>query len=247
MFDTRRAAYHNPPAAPAPRRGWLGRMLCRLTLGFLLATVLPVLALRSLPPPASSFMLIAWATAWQAGDAQFHLDYRWTDWNEIATPAKLAVIAAEDQLFFQHSGFDLRAIERAWRHNREGGRVHGASTLSQQTAKNLFLYPGRSWARKGLEAYFTVLIEAFWTKQRILEVYLNIAQFGEGLYGVGEASRRYFGKDPAQLRPPEAALLAAILPNPALLKAERPSAYVKRRQQWILRQMRQLGDPGLGA
>lgn len=246
MFDIRRTATHHPLPAPR-RRNWLGRIFCRLALGFLLLTVSPVVALRWLPPPASSFMLIAWANAWQEGDAQFHLDYRWTDWDEIATPAKLAVIAAEDQLFFQHSGFDFRAIERAWRHNREGRRLHGASTLSQQTAKNLFLYSGRSWARKGLEAYFTVLIEALWTKQRILEVYLNIAQFGEGLYGVGEASRRYFGKAPAQLRPPEAALLAAILPNPALLKAERPSAYVKRRQQWILRQMRQLGDPGLGA
>jgi monofunctional biosynthetic peptidoglycan transglycosylase len=243
MFDFRRSPSQPSPDAAVPaRRRFLGRLLCRLALYFVLATVLPVLALRWLPPPASSFMLIAAAGAWLEGGRDFRLNYRWTGWDDIAVPAKRAVVAAEDQLFYQHSGFDFRAIEKAWRHNRDSRRLRGGSTLSQQTAKNLFLYPGRSYFRKALEAYFTLLIEAFWPKRRILEVYLNVAQFGKGVYGVAEAGRIFFGKPASQLDEREAALLAAVLPNPVLLRADRPSPYVRRRQQWILKQMRQLGD-----
>ena len=233
-----------PTESPAIRPWPVGRFLLRLALYFVLATALPLLALRWLPPPASSFMLIAQATAWMEGQGDFRLRYQWTGWEDIAPPVKLAVIAAEDQLFYEHPGFDFRAMERAWRRNQDGKRLHGGSTLTQQTAKNLFLYPGRSYFRKALEAYFTLLIEALWPKRRILEVYLNIAQFGEGVYGVGAAARAYFAKPASRLDAREAALLAATLPNPVSLKAARPSGYVKRRQQWILRQMRQLGYLG---
>jgi monofunctional biosynthetic peptidoglycan transglycosylase len=218
-----------------------GRLVRRLISTFVLATVIPVAVLRWLPPPVSTFMLIARMSAWVEGDRNFHLNYRWTAWDDISPQAKLAVIAAEDQRFSDHLGFDRRAIGQAWRHNRDGKRVHGASTISQQTAKNLFLYPGRSYLRKALEAYFTTLLEILWPKQRILEVYLNVAQFGKGIYGVTEASRVFFGKPASRLEGSEAALLAAVLPNPILLKADKPSSYVLRRRLWIVRQMQRLG------
>jgi monofunctional biosynthetic peptidoglycan transglycosylase len=152
-----------------------------------------------------------------------------------------AVIAAEDQNFSSHHGFDWDAIQRAIDYDENGNKLRGASTLTQQTAKNLFLWPERNWLRKGLEAYFTVLLEGLWGKRRILETYLNIVEFGDGIYGVEAASQRFFHKSSARLTPEEAALLAAVLPNPHRLKANAPSNYVRERQQWILRQMRQLG------
>lgn len=173
--------------------------------------------------------------------------YRWTDWEEIAPQAALAVIASEDQKFPYHSGFDVEAIQMALEDAREGGRLRGASTISQQTAKNLFLWPGRSFARKGLEAYLTVLIELCWSKQRIVEVYLNVAEFGGGLFGITAASEHFFGKTPSELTVDEAALLAAVLPNPARLRVEDPSPYVRERQAWIRRHMRQLGGVDLVA
>jgi monofunctional biosynthetic peptidoglycan transglycosylase len=217
------------------------RWVRRLFLAFLLATIVPVAVLRWIPPPTSLFMILARASAVFEGDRDFKLHYRWISWDEISPSMKLAAVAAEDQLFARHLGFDLRAIEKAFEHNQRGKRIRGASTISQQTAKNLFLYPGRSYFRKALEAYFTASIELLWPKQRILEVYLNIAQFGKGIYGVSEASRLFFGKPASRLSGREAALLAAVLPNPALLRVDRPSSYVERRRQWIFRQMRQLG------
>ena len=141
----------------------------------------------------------------------------------------------------QHYGFDWQAIQRAVSHNERNTRTRGASTLTQQTAKNLFLWSGRSWLRKGLEAYFTVLMEAFWSKRRILETYLNIVEFGDGIYGVEAAAQKYFSKPAAKLNSEEAALLAAVLPNPHRFKVAAPSSYVRERQQWILQQMSQLG------
>ena len=162
--------------------------------------------------------------------------------DEISPWMGLAVIAAEDQKFPDHWGFDIAAIEKAVAHNeRNENRVRGASTLSQQTAKNLFLWDGRSYVRKGLEAGLTLGMEVVWTKRRILTVYLNIAEFGDGIFGVEEASQRYFHKPASRLTASEAALLAAVLPNPIRFKANAPSGYVRQRQQWILRQMRQLG------
>jgi monofunctional glycosyltransferase len=167
--------------------------------------------------------------------------YDWVDRERIAPAVPLAAIAAEDQHFPNHWGFDLDAIAEVVSERGEGGRVRGASTISQQVAKNLFLWSGRSWVRKGLEAYLTVVIETLWPKRRILEVYVNIAQFGDTVFGVGAASRMYFGKSPAQLSTREAALLAAVLPNPVRYRVAQPSAYVYNRAVWIEAQMRQLG------
>jgi monofunctional biosynthetic peptidoglycan transglycosylase len=153
----------------------------------------------------------------------------------------LAVIAAEDQNFPEHSGFDWQAIEKALAHNERSRRKRGASTVSQQTAKNLFCWESRSWLRKGAEAWFTLLIETLWSKRRILEVYLNIVEFGDGLYGVEAASQAVFRKPAKRLTASECALLAAVLPNPHRYKARAPSAYVLGRQAWILKQMQQLG------
>lgn len=222
----------------------LARIVRRILLIFLLATLIPMILLRWLPPPTSMFMILAQAEAILKGDRNFQVHYQWIPWEEIPPHAKLAVVAAEDQLFAEHLGFDLKAIEQAFEHNQNGKRIHGASTISQQTAKNLFLYPGRSYVRKGLEAYFTAWMELLWPKQRILEIYLNVAQFGNGIYGIAEASRLFFGKPALQINAGEAALLAAVLPNPVLLKADKPSAYVQKRRGWILRQMRQLGGVG---
>jgi monofunctional biosynthetic peptidoglycan transglycosylase len=170
---------------------------------------------------------------------------RWVEWSDISPQIKVAVIAAEDQTFPTHHGFDLDSINEALEDRENGRRVRGASTISQQVAKNLFLWPGQSWVRKGLEAYFTVLIETLWPKRRILEVYLNIAEFGRGVFGVGAASEVYFGKRASQLNAPDAALLAAVLPSPKRMRVASPSPYVRSRQEWILRQMGGLGGVGL--
>lgn len=153
------------------------------------------------------------------------LDYRWTPWTRIAKHAGLAVIAAEDQHFPTHHGFDVESIQQAIDAHEKGERLRGASTISQQVAKNVFLWSGRSFVRKGLEAHFTVLIELMWPKRRILEVYLNVAEMGPGVFGVEAASQRHFRKPASKLTASEAALLAAVLPNPIRLRANRPSAY----------------------
>jgi monofunctional biosynthetic peptidoglycan transglycosylase len=170
---------------------------------------------------------------------------RWVDWQHISSQAKVAVIAAEDQTFPDHKGFDFKSINDALEERERGRRIRGASTISQQVAKNLFLWPGQSWARKGLEAWFTVLIESLWPKQRILEVYLNVAEFGRGVYGVSAAADVFFHKSAARLNASEAALLAAVLPNPKRMRVNAPSRYVRLRQEWILAQMRRLGGTSL--
>jgi monofunctional biosynthetic peptidoglycan transglycosylase len=213
----------------------------KLLFALFLATLLPVIALRWIDPPFSAFMARNAAHAWWEGRADYRWRYRWVNWDRISPHAKLAVIAAEDQLFPEHVGFDFTAISKAWDRNQDGKRPRGASTISQQVAKNLFLWPGRSYFRKGIEAYFTALIELFWPKRRILEVYLNVAEFGDGIYGVAAAGESFFRKSPSALTPAEAALIAAVLPNPIKLRADRPSAYTLTRQRWILRQMRTLG------
>lgn len=204
-------------------------------------TLLPVLFWRVVPVWTSSFMVgYQWDRMTSESGAP-PLRHHWVPSAEIAPSIKLAVIAAEDQRFPDHRGFDFKAITRALEHNREGGRTRGASTISQQVAKNLFLWSGRSWVRKGLEAGFTVLIEVFWPKRRILEVYLNIAEFGEGVYGVEAAARHHFGKPAAQLSAYEAALMAAVLPSPRRYRVAPPSLYVAERAVWIQGQMAQLG------
>ncbi len=166
------------------------------------------------------------------------IDYHWVALADISPYAAIAVIASEDQQFFRHYGFDIKSIQSSIAVYSNGGRLRGASTISQQTAKNLFLTPSKSFIRKGLEVWFTVLLELLWDKERILEVYLNIAEFGDHLFGIEAASRHYFGTSAKQLSRTQCALLAATLPNPLRLKATQPSNYVIRRQQWILRQMR---------
>lgn len=165
----------------------------------------------------------------------------WLDWREIPPELALAVVAAEDQRFPRHSGFDLVEIRKALETALHGGRMRGASTISQQLAKNLFLWPGRSFLRKGLEAWFTVLLELMWSKQRILEVYLNIAQFGDGFYGVALASREYFNKVPAALSRHEMSLLASVLPDPVDLAPDAPGEYLRRRAAFVREHMRRLG------
>lgn len=209
----------------------------------LAAFVLVVGLLRWLPPPLSSLMLQRWAGARASGDSSFQLQYRWVGLADISPRMALAVVAAEDQRFPAHHGFDVEAINRALRDNEHRELPRGASTISQQVAKNLFLWPGRSLLRKGMEAACTVLLEGLWPKRRILEVYLNIVEFGPGIFGVGAASTKYFGKLPLQLQESEAARLAAVLPNPHQLHAGRPSAYVLKRSFAIRRQMELLGGP----
>lgn len=161
---------------------------------------------------------------------------------EMARAMPLAVISSEDQRFMTHSGFSWEQIKRAMEKNRKGKRIKGASTISQQTAKNVFLWPGRNYARKGLEAWFTVLIEALWTKERILEVYLNVAEMGKGVFGAEAAARHCFGRPALKLTPQQAALIASTLPSPRRFSCIVPSGYLLHRQQWVLRQMRNVGD-----
>jgi len=186
-------------------------------------------------------MLYARWEASHAHEHNYHTEYDWVDLRHISAAAALAVVASEDQLFPSHSGFDFNSIHEAVEAHERGRRLRGASTISQQVAKNLFLWPGRSFVRKGLEAWFTVLIEALWPKERILEVYLNVIELGRGIFGVEAAAHRYFHKSAASLTRPEAALFAAVLPNPQRLHVDNPSHYVLERQDWILGQMRTLG------
>jgi monofunctional biosynthetic peptidoglycan transglycosylase len=228
------------------RRGWLARVLRAVGLAvaaWITVTVAAVVAFRWVNPPVTAFMIRDRVVALFTREAGYEFGHDWRDWEEISRNAPLAVVAAEDQLFPLHRGFDFEQIDKALRDRERGRRVRGASTISQQVAKNLFLWPGQSWFRKGLEAGITVLIEAVWPKQRILEVYLNVAEFGRGTWGVQAASRRFFHKDASRLTRAEAARLAAVLPAPTRYRAEAPGPYVRRRQAWIERQMIALGGP----
>jgi monofunctional biosynthetic peptidoglycan transglycosylase len=221
----------------------IGRAIA-LAAGLAVAcSVLAVLPFRWLPVPITSFMVQDRIGALFSGEKGYRYAHDWVRWEEISSNAAVAVIAAEDQKFPDHWGFDFESIDKAVSEAKRGRRLRGASTISQQVAKNLYLWPGQSWVRKGLEAWFTVLIEAFWPKQRILEVYLNSAEFGRGTWGVEAASRRYFSKPAARLGRSEAALLAAVLPAPKRFHVDAPSAYVRKRQAWIQGQMVALGGP----
>ena len=221
-----------------PRR--LLRRTVRALLYSLAASALLVLILRWVPPPGTMLMVERKAESWLAGEP-IDLQRSWRPWEELPDDLKVAVIAAEDQKFAEHWGFDISAIRAALAHNERGGSVRGASTLSQQVAKNLFLWSGRSWLRKGLEAWFTLLIESLWPKQRILEVYLNSAEWGDGVFGAEAAARHHFGRGAPYLTRQQASLLAAVLPNPREWSAGRPGGYVSRRAGWIRQQMWQLG------
>jgi len=200
-----------------------------------------VLCFRWVPPPTSAMMLERYFETLFHGPQPATIRYKWVDWKSISPQMALAVVAAEDQKFPHHWGFDFEAISEVVETSKHKGRPRGASTITQQVAKNLFLWSGRSYVRKALEAYFAVLLELLWSKQRILEVYLNIAEFGEGTYGVWAAAKTLLGKSPSELTRRDAALLAAVLPNPRRLKARHPSSYLVQRRYWIQRQMEQLG------
>lgn len=204
---------------------------------FLAYSMSVCLLLRWLPPPTTTFMMYRHFEDLVEDGTYKSISYRWVNRNKISPNMAAAVIASEDQLFFEHHGFDLASIQSSIDDYQDGGKLRGASTISQQVAKNLFLTPSKSFIRKGVEAWFTVLIEIFWSKQRILEVYLNIAELGDHIFGVEAASQYYFGVSARQLSRAQSALLAGTLPNPILLKASRPSAYLLGRQRWILRQM----------
>ena len=246
------------PAAPARRglRALIRRWWWRLPLYFALATAAQVLLLRFIDPPFSAFMASRQIEAWSEGDFSFRVAY---DLDEISGHVPVAMIAAEDQNFPSHHGFDFAAIEKARLHNERAAerarkrnkpvqRLRGASTITQQLAKNLFLWRGRGptrWLRKGLEVWYTVLIETLWSKRRIIEVYVNTVELGDGVYGAQAAARTYFRKDAGRLGPAEAARMAAVLPNPRRYSLSRPGPYVQRRSNAIQRQMRHLGGKSL--
>lgn len=175
------------------------------------------------------------------GENSFVLKHQWKSIDDISVEMQLAVICSEDQNFLSHRGFDIKAIKEAIIENEDGKRLRGGSTISQQTAKNVFLWQGRSWLRKGLEAWFTVLIELFWTKERILEVYLNSIEMGDGVFGAEAASNYWFNKPAKKLNRNQASAIAAILPNPRKYKADPASNFINSRKNWIQKQMRNFG------
>ncbi|NQV85651.1 MAG: monofunctional biosynthetic peptidoglycan transglycosylase [Woeseiaceae bacterium] len=211
----------------------LVRWLCVGGLTFFCLSLLMVLPFRWIDPPTTAFML-------QDDSDRKPVLYEWSAWGKIGTAPPIAVVAAEDQKFASHFGFDLKSIRESVVGFNDGAALRGASTITQQVAKNLYLWPSRSFLRKGIEAYFTVLIEVTWPKKRILEIYLNIAEFGPGIYGVGAASELYFGKVPIELSDAEAAMLAAVLPNPKQFSVGQPTPYLLERRAWIIGQMQRL-------
>ena len=222
------------------RRRWL-RRLTWAALALFIASLAPVALLRFVDPPTSAFML---ARQWEMrGEAGFSLRQEWVDIEAISPHALIALVAAEDQHFPSHHGFDLDAISSVIAERGAGGTRRGASTISQQVAKNLFLWSGRSWLRKGVEAYYTFAIELFWPKRRILEVYANIAEFGDGLYGVEAAAQHFYRIPAARLDARQSAALAAVLPSPRRYRVDAPTPYQQRRRAWIERQVVQLGGP----
>jgi monofunctional biosynthetic peptidoglycan transglycosylase len=216
------------------------RWIKRIFLFLFIAQFIYIILLRWLNPPITITQFSSWITG-------HGLKRDYVDRDAISPNAKLAVIASEDQLFPDHSGFDWKSIKKAMQYNkRKPGRVHGASTISQQVAKNVFLWQGRNWLRKGLETYFTFMIELCWSKQRILEVYLNIIETGDGVFGIEKASQIYFTKPASRLTRQEAAMIAACLPNPKKYSVKHPSSFILSRAAVIMRQMNNLqADPDI--
>jgi monofunctional biosynthetic peptidoglycan transglycosylase len=217
----------------------ISRFILKIILLLFIFTTSWVLLYRFVNPPMTPLMVIRYL---ESGGKSRRILKAWKDYDSISENMALAVVASEDQKFFEHHGFDLNAIKVAAINNISDDSIKGASTITQQVAKNVFLWPERSWLRKGAEAYFTVLIETFWSKKRILEVYLNVIEMGNGIYGSEMASRIYFGKPSSKLTKDEAALLAAILPSPRRMSPLNPSSYVNKRRQWIREQMDNIGN-----
>lgn len=217
----------------------LWRFLKRLLLFLFIGQFVYIIILKWIDPPITITQIGSLLTS-------HGLKRDYVDRKQMSLNAKLAVIASEDQLFPDHNGFDFKSIEKAMKHNQKSKSLHGASTISQQTAKNVFLWQGRSWFRKALEVYFTFMIEKIWGKKRILEVYMNVSEMGDGIFGIEKASQRYFGKPAASISRQEAAMIAACLPNPRRYSVKPVSRYVSIRSGWILRQMNNLqADPDI--
>jgi len=216
--------------------------LKRIAISFLGISVLVVLLLRWIHPPTTSFMLQREFQTWQTGNKNFKLQYDWVDWNQISPHLKMAAITSEDQRFAYHWGLDLNSIQKAVNEYEKGQGLRGASTITQQVAKNLFLWQDRTFIRKGIEAYFALLLELLWSKKRILEVYLNITEFGNGIYGVQAASQKYFRTSAAKMSKFESALMVTALPAPRRYNLANPSSYMYQRQRWVLRYMNLLGE-----
>lgn len=208
-----------------------------IVLSFLGSTIFFVILYRFVPVPITPLMVIRCAQQVGRGE-KIRLKHHWVPMKEISSQLGIAVIASEDQRFLEHHGFDFKAIEKAIDENKKGKRRRGASTISQQTAKNVFLWPGSSWLRKGLEVYFTALIELFWSKERIMEVYLNSIEMGDGIYGAEAVAQQHFGRSAKKLTATNSALIAATLPNPLKFSSANPSRYMLKRQSAIMRQMK---------
>ncbi|SMO34554.1 monofunctional biosynthetic peptidoglycan transglycosylase [Fodinibius sediminis] len=217
---------------------WTGRIAGTLVVTSLLA----VLLLRWIPPISSSFMIQRALSAWWNGEENFDLHYSWTDWEGISPHLKIAAVTSEDQSFASHWGIDWSSVQKALDEYNRGGDLRGASTITQQTAKNLFLWSDQTYLRKGIEAYFALVIELFWSKKRILEVYLNIAEFGDGIYGVQAAAEHYFNTTPGNLSRSQSALMVTALPSPRRYNLAQPSGYMLQRRDWVLRYMDLLGN-----
>ncbi|MCW3102715.1 MAG: Biosynthetic peptidoglycan transglycosylase [Bacteroidetes bacterium] len=216
------------------KKAW--RFTWKAAMWFLTISIVSVIILRWVPIPVTPLMLIR-CIEQKVDGKEMKLRKDWVSLDEISSNLQLAVVCSEDQNFLKHNGFDFQAIDKAMEYNEKHKKTRGASTISQQTAKNVFLWPGRSWIRKGFEVYFTFLIEVFWSKQRIMEAYLNVIEMGDGVYGAEAASQAFFKKSAKNLSSSEAATIAAVLPNPRKFNAGRPSAYVQGRRSWIMRQM----------
>ena len=217
----------------------LGRLVRNLVILFFAISIGWVVLARFVPVYVTPLMFIRTVEALAAGEAPRNTK-DWVSIDKISHNMVQAVVASEDNLFMQHHGFSVTDIEKAIKHNKKGKRIRGGSTISQQTAKNVFLWPKRSYLRKGLEAYFTVLIELFWSKERIMEVYLNVIEMGDGVYGVQAAAQTYFNKDALQLTKSQSALIAACLPNPRKYSASNPSSYIQRRKSKIVSLMEKI-------
>jgi monofunctional biosynthetic peptidoglycan transglycosylase len=227
------------PKTPIYLRGtFYFYLLIGSILALITALLITVIALRWINPPTTSFML---QQNWEELSVErYSLRDHWVDYEALPKHSAWAVVASEDQLFWQHWGFDFESIQEAWEERQEGERSRGASSITQQVAKNIFLWPAESFFRKGVEAGITVLIELFWPKERIIEMYLNIAEFGPGVFGIGLASEQFFDRNASELEPDMTARLAAVLPNPKRMRVNPPSPYTKERSRWILRQMTRL-------
>ena len=210
--------------------------ILKTLLGFVLVSLALVILLKWVPVPLTPLMLIRSFEQNQENKGS-DWQHEWVPLEHISKNLQLAVICSEDQNFLKHNGFDLKAIQKAYNDNQKGKRLKGASSISQQTAKNVFLWPERSWLRKGLETYFTFLIELIWSKERIMEVYLNSVEMGPSIYGAEAASWHWFGKPASKLSQPEAAAIAAVLPSPLLYRAHPATDYIEGRKLWIVQQM----------